>query len=80
MKTGSTPSVVPATPRPPNRLLRPKKKGVRRFDLRDSCDLAIPLTWPQFLAALLALHLSVNGVSATLYWLVAGSVANTRPN
>jgi inward rectifier potassium channel len=30
--------------------------------------------------ALLALYLSVNVVFATLYWLVPGSVSNTRPN
>src|SRR6266705_1265264 len=32
-----------------------KKKGVSRFDLRDPYHLAVALTWPQFLAALLAL-------------------------
>ena len=31
-----------------------KKKGISRFDLRDPCHLAVALTWPQFLAALLA--------------------------
>ena len=35
-----------------------KKKGVLRFDLRDPYHLAVALTWPQFLAALLALYLS----------------------
>ena len=43
-----------------------KKKGVSRFDLRDPYHLAIALTWPQFLAALLALYLAVNVVFATL--------------
>ena len=38
------------------------------------------LTWPQFLAALLALYLSVNVVFATLFWLVPGSVANAEPD
>ncbi len=56
-----------------------KKKGVSRFDLRDPYRLAVALTWPQFLAALLALYLSVNVVFATLFWLVPGSVANARP-
>ena len=55
-----------------------KKKGVSRFDLRDPYHLAIALTWPQFLAALLALYLAVNVVFATLFWLVPGSVANAR--
>jgi inward rectifier potassium channel len=56
-----------------------RKKGVSRFDLRDPYYLAITLTWPQFLAGLLALYLTVNVVFATLYWLVPGSVANARP-
>src|SRR5713226_6429288 len=57
-----------------------KKKGVSRFDLRDPYHLAVALTWPQFLAALLALYLSVNVVFTTLFWLVPGSVANARPD
>src|SRR5215469_7120950 len=54
------------------------KKGVSRFDLSDPYHLAVALTWPQFLAALLVLYLSVNVVFATLFWLVPGSVANAR--
>jgi inward rectifier potassium channel len=57
-----------------------KKKGISRFDPRDPYYLAITLTWPQFLAALFALFLSVNLLFATLYWLVPGSLANARPN
>jgi inward rectifier potassium channel len=57
-----------------------KKKGVSRFDLRDSYHLAVALTWPQFLAALLGLYLLVNFVFATLFWLAPGSVANARPH
>jgi inward rectifier potassium channel len=57
-----------------------RKKGVSRFDLRDPYHLAVALTWPQFLAALLALYLSVNFVFAALYWAVPGSVANVRPH
>jgi inward rectifier potassium channel len=57
-----------------------KKKGVSRFDLRDPYHLAVALTWPQFLTALLALYLLVNVVFATLFWLVPGSVANARPD
>ena len=56
-----------------------EKKGVSRFDLRDPYRLAVTLTWPQFLAALLALYLAVNVVFATLFWLVPGSVTNARP-
>jgi inward rectifier potassium channel len=57
-----------------------KKKGISRFDLRDPYHLAVALTWPQFLAALLALYLSVNFVFAVLYWAVPGSVANAPPH
>jgi hypothetical protein len=56
-----------------------RKKGILRFDLRDPYHLAVALTWPQFLAALLTLYLSVNFVFAVLYWAVPGSVANVRP-
>jgi len=57
-----------------------EKKGVSRFDLRDPYRLAVALTWPQFLTALLALYLSVNLVFATLFWLAPGSLANAHPN
>src|SRR6516162_894382 len=56
-----------------------EKKGVSRFDLRDPYHLAVALSWPQFLAALLALYLSVNVVFAILFWLAPGSVAHARP-
>jgi Ion channel len=57
-----------------------RKKGIARFDLRDPYHLAVALTWPQFLAALLGLYLSVNFVFTALYWAVPGSVANARPH
>jgi inward rectifier potassium channel len=57
-----------------------EKRGISRFDLRDPYRIALLLTWPQFLAALLGLYLIVNVVFATLYWLIPGSVANARPN
>jgi inward rectifier potassium channel len=56
-----------------------KKKGVSRFDIRDPYHLAVALTWPQFVAALLAFYLLVNVAFATFFWLVPGSVANARP-
>ena len=56
-----------------------KKKGISRIDVRDPYHLAVALTWPQFLAALLAFYVLVNIVFATLYWLIPGSVANARP-
>jgi inward rectifier potassium channel len=55
-----------------------QKKGVARFDMRDPYHLAVALTWPQFLAILLAIYLLVNVVFATLFWLIPGSVANAR--
>jgi inward rectifier potassium channel len=57
-----------------------KKQGVSRFDMRDPYHLAVALTWPQFLATLLAIYLLVNVVFATLFWLMPGSVANARPH
>jgi len=57
-----------------------KKKGVSRVDLRDPYHLAVALTWPQFLAGLLAIYVLVNIVFAALFWLVPGSVANARPH
>ncbi len=57
-----------------------KKKGISRFDMRDPYHFAVALTWPQFLATLLAIYLLVNVVFATLFWLVPGSVANARPH
>jgi hypothetical protein len=56
-----------------------KKKGVSRFDLRDPYHLAIALTWPQFLASLLAFYLLVNVLFAALFWLAPGSVEHARP-
>jgi hypothetical protein len=44
-----------------------KKRGISRFDLRDPYHIAVALSWPQFLAALLILYLSVNLVFAVLY-------------
>src|ERR1700691_3232088 len=32
-----------------------KKKGISRFDMRDPYHLAVALTWPQFIATLLAM-------------------------
>jgi len=55
-----------------------EKKGVSRFDLRDPYHLAVALSWPQFLAAMLALYLLVNSIFAALFWLAPGSVANAQ--
>src|SRR5208282_2340371 len=55
------------------------KKGVSRFDIRDPYHLAVALSWPQFLASLLAMYMLVNLAFASLFWLVPGSVGNARP-
>jgi inward rectifier potassium channel len=55
------------------------KKGISRFDLRDPYHVAVTLSWPQFLAALLGLYLCVNVVFATLYSIVPGSITYARP-
>src|SRR5579872_974894 len=57
-----------------------KKIGVSRLDLRDPYHLAVTLSWPGYLSALLALYASANLVFAALFWLVPGSIANARPN
>ncbi len=57
-----------------------EKKGISRFDPRDPYRFAVGLTWSQFLAALVALYLTLNVVFATLYWLVPGSVAGIGPH
>jgi len=54
------------------------KKGISRFDLRDPYHVAVTLSWPQFLAALLGLYLAVNLVFATLYTIVPGAITNAR--
>jgi inward rectifier potassium channel len=56
------------------------KKGVARFDLTDPYHVAVSLTWPQFLAAMLCLYLSINLMFATLYTMVPGAIMNARPH
>lgn len=56
-----------------------KTKGISRFDWRDPYRLAVALSWPQFLASLLALYVFMNVVFAVLFWLVPGSVEHARP-
>jgi inward rectifier potassium channel len=55
-----------------------RKKGISRFDIRDPYHLAVALSWPQFVAALLTIYLLVNVVFAACFWLVPGSVANAQ--
>ncbi|HVB68986.1 MAG TPA: ion channel [Acetobacteraceae bacterium] len=55
------------------------KRGAVRFDWRDPYHVAVGLTWPRFLALLVALDLAVNAGFATLYWAVPGCLENARP-
>jgi inward rectifier potassium channel len=55
------------------------KKGISRFDLRDPYHVAVTLSWPQFLVALLGLYLAVNVIFASLYSIVPGSITFARP-
>jgi len=56
------------------------KAGASRFDLRDPYHLAVSLSWPAFVAALLAIWLAINLSFALLYVLSPGDVLNARPN
>jgi inward rectifier potassium channel len=56
------------------------KKGVSRYDWADPYRLAVELTWPQFLAAFVAIYLSVIALFALAYTAVGPSVANARPH
>lgn len=55
------------------------KLGVARFDLRDPYHLAVSLSWPAFIAAMLIWWLAINLGFAWLYWLSPNDVANTTP-
>jgi inward rectifier potassium channel len=56
------------------------KKGVSNYDLADPYRLAIALSWPRFLLALLGVYLSVNLLFAAAYAVVPGAIANARPH
>jgi inward rectifier potassium channel len=55
------------------------KLGVPRFDLRDPYHLAVSLSWPAFVVAMIACWLAINLGFALLYVLSPGDVANARP-
>ncbi len=55
------------------------KKGVATYDLADPYRLAVALSWPRFLVALLGIYLSMNALFAVAYALVPGAIANARP-
>ncbi len=55
-------------------------KGVARYDWTDPYRLAVELSWPQFLALLFAVYLTVTALFGIAYTLIPGAVANARPH
>ena len=55
------------------------KLGVSRFDLRDPYHVAVSLSWPGFVGAMIVVWLAINLLFATLYVISPGDVANARP-
>jgi inward rectifier potassium channel len=55
------------------------KRGVARYDWADPYRIAVSLSWPQFLAAIFGIYISVTSAFALAYALVPGAVANARP-
>jgi inward rectifier potassium channel len=55
------------------------KLGVPRFDLRDPYHLAVSLSWPGFVIAMIVCWLAINLGFALLYVLIPGDIANARP-
>ncbi len=56
------------------------KKGVARYDFADPYRLAAELSWPRFMAMIVAIYVSVTSLFAILYSIVPGAVANARPH
>ncbi|MBU6258777.1 MAG: Inward rectifier potassium channel [Burkholderiales bacterium] len=57
-----------------------EKLGVSRFDLRDPYHLALTLSWPAFLVAMVLAYLAINLGFAELYAARPGCVANLPPH
>jgi inward rectifier potassium channel len=53
--------------------------GAARFDWHDPYHMVVSLSWPAFVAVLLASWLSINLLFALLYVLSPGDIANARP-
>lgn len=76
-------------PRPRQRVAQPVqlpqsnvsllKLGASRFDFHDPYYLAVSLSWPAFVVALLAGWLGINLFFAFLYVIGPGDIANARP-
>jgi inward rectifier potassium channel len=56
-----------------------RMKGIARFDRRDPYYIAVALSWPQFLASLVALYTAINVGFALLYLAQPGAITNARP-
>jgi inward rectifier potassium channel len=56
------------------------KIGASRFDYGDPYHLSVSVSWPAFVAALLAVWLAINLFFAGLYFTIPGGVANARPD
>jgi inward rectifier potassium channel len=54
-------------------------QGMRRFDLRDPYRLAVSISWPAFVAVMLACWLTLNLGFALLYVLSPGAISTARP-
>jgi inward rectifier potassium channel len=55
------------------------KVGLRRYDWRDPYHIALNLSWPAFLGAMLGMELLINALFACLYLLQPGAIANAGP-
>ena len=55
------------------------KLGASRFDFHDPYHLAVSLSWPSFVVAMVGCWLVINLVFALLYVASPGDVANARP-
>src|SRR5260370_37346276 len=56
-----------------------RKRGVSRFDFRDTYHQAIQTSWPRFFLALFAFDLLINVIFAGLYLLRPDSIQNAHP-
>ena len=83
-------SAVPAQPRKMSRREKHSsvsvgnysltKTGVSRFDWADPYRIAVDLSWPEFLAGLVGIYVTVISIFGAIYSLVPGSVGNARPH
>ena len=56
-----------------------RKTGLKRFDWRDPYHIALTVSWPHFLLAMIMFELIVNSLFAFLYLLQPATLANARP-